>query len=75
MSNLNLAYPTVSEEQKQALLVAKEKLEREDGGPKNKTVVKADENATGDPEAPAANNAATMEEIKKSNRKKGKNNK
>ena len=75
MSNLNLAYPTVSEEQKQALLVAKEKLEREDGGPKNKTVVKAGENTPGNSEARDANNVAAKEEIKKSNRKKGKNNK
>lgn len=41
MKKLDLAYPTVSEQQKQALLVAKEELENEDGGRKDKAVVKA----------------------------------
>jgi len=74
MKNLNLAYPTVSEEQKQALLVAKEELEREDDGLKDKASVKAEEKATEDPEAPTANSAATRDEAKKSDRKKGKKN-
>lgn len=75
MEKLNLAYPTVSEEQKQALLVAKEALEREDGGPKNKAVVKAEAKAATDSEAPAANSKVTGDEAKKSDRKKGKKNK
>ncbi len=75
MNKLNLAYPTVSEEQKQALLAAKEELEREDGTPKNKTVSEAGKNSTSNQESPDANNTATKKEIKKSNRKKGKNNK
>jgi len=74
MNKLNLAYPTVTEEQKQALLAAKEELEREDGGSKNKTDLKAGENTPGNSEAPDANNVVFKEEIKKNNRKKGKNN-
>ncbi len=42
MNKLNLSYPAVSEEQKQALLEAKEELESEDGGLKKKAVVKAE---------------------------------
>ena len=72
MKNLNLAYPTVSEEQKQALLVAKEELEREDGGLKDKAVVKAEAKAAADPEPLAASSAVTRDEAKKKGRKKGK---
>lgn len=66
MKNLNLAYPTVSEQQKQDLLVAKEELEHEDGGLKDKAVA--------DLKALAASSEVTKEEAKK-NRKKGKKNK
>jgi PPK2 family polyphosphate:nucleotide phosphotransferase len=72
MKNLNLAYPTVSEEQKQTLLVAKEELEREDGGLKDKAVLKAEAKAAADPEALAASSAVTKNEAKKRERKKGK---
>jgi PPK2 family polyphosphate:nucleotide phosphotransferase len=74
MKNLNLAYPTVSEQQKQYLLVAKEELEHEDGGLKDKGVVKAEAKAAADFKALAARSEVTKEEIKK-NRKKGKKNK
>jgi PPK2 family polyphosphate:nucleotide phosphotransferase len=74
MKNLNLAYPTVSEQQKQSLLVAKEELEHEDGGLKDKAVVKAEAKAAADLKALAARSEVTKEEIKK-NRKKGKKNK
>jgi hypothetical protein len=72
MKNLNLAYPTVSEQQKQALLVAKEELENEDGGLKDKAVVKAEAKATADSQAPAASSAVTMDEAKKKGKKKKK---
>jgi PPK2 family polyphosphate:nucleotide phosphotransferase len=74
MKNLNLAYPTVSEQQKQDLLVAKEELEHEDGGLKDKAVVKAEAKAAADLKALAASSEVTKEEAKK-NRKKGKKNK
>ena len=72
MKNLKLAYPTVSEEQKQALLVAKEELESEDGGLKDKAVVKAEEKAAADPAVQAADSEVTEEDAKKKSRKKGK---
>jgi PPK2 family polyphosphate:nucleotide phosphotransferase len=74
MKNLNLAYPTVSEQQKQDLFVAKEELEHEDGGPKDKAVVKSEAKAAADLKALAASSEVTKEEAKK-NRKKGKKNK
>ena len=74
MKNLNLAYPTVSEQQKQSLLVAKEELEHEDDGLKDKAVAKAEAKAAADLKALAARSEVTKEEIKK-NRKKGKKNK
>jgi PPK2 family polyphosphate:nucleotide phosphotransferase len=74
MKNLNLAYPIVSEQQKQDLLVAKEELEHEDGGLKDKAVVKAEAKAAADLKALAASSEVTKEEAKK-NRKKGKKNK
>jgi PPK2 family polyphosphate:nucleotide phosphotransferase len=72
MKNLNLAYPTVSEEQKQALLIAKEELEHEDGGLKDKAVLKAEAKAAADPEVLAASSAATVDEAKKRCKKEGK---
>jgi len=41
MDKLNLTYPVVSEQQKQALLAAKEELENESGDPDDKAVRKA----------------------------------
>ena len=72
MKNLNLAYPTVSEQQKQALLAAKDELEREDGGLKDKAILKAEAKAAADPQAPAASSAVTKDEAKNKGRKKGK---
>ena len=72
MKNLKLAYPTVSEEQKQALLVAKEELESEDGGLKDKAVVKAEAKAAADSAVQAAGSEVTEEDAKKKSRKKGK---
>jgi len=72
MKNLNLAYPTVSEQQKQALLVATDELENEDGGLKDRAVVKAEAKATADPQAPAASSAVTKDEVKKKGKKKNK---
>lgn len=72
MKNLNLAYPAVSEEQKQALLVAKEELEREDCVLKDKAVLKAEAKAAIDPEALAASSAVTVDEGKKRGKRKGK---
>jgi PPK2 family polyphosphate:nucleotide phosphotransferase len=74
MRKLNLAYPTVSEEQKQDLLVTKEELEHEDCGLKDKAVRKAEAKATADLKALAASSEITKEEAKK-NKKKGKKNK
>lgn len=74
MKNLNLAYPTVSEKQKQALLVAKEELEHENSGLKDKAIIKAETKATADLETLAASIEVTRDEAKK-NRKKGKKNK
>lgn len=71
MKNLNLAYPTVSEKQKQALLVAKEKLEHEDGGLMDKAVIKAEAKAAADLKTLAASSEVAKDEAKK-NRKKGK---
>jgi PPK2 family polyphosphate:nucleotide phosphotransferase len=73
MENLNLAYPAVSEEQKQALLVAKEELESEDSGLKDKAVVKARAKEAADPETQAAS-TVTRDEAKKRDRKKDKKN-
>jgi PPK2 family polyphosphate:nucleotide phosphotransferase len=75
MRDLNLAYPTVSEQQKKALLAAKDELEREDGGLKDKAVLKAESKAAADPQAPAASKAVTKDEAKKKGKKKGKKNK
>lgn len=75
MEKLNLAYPTVSEEQKQALLVAKEELEREDSGPKDESAAKAKAKAATDPEASAANTEVTNNDSKKKAKKKGKKDK
>ena len=72
MKNLNLAYPIVSEPQKQALLVAKDELESEDGGLKDKAILKAEAKAAADPQAPAASSAVTKDEAKNKKRKKGK---
>jgi PPK2 family polyphosphate:nucleotide phosphotransferase len=72
MKNLNLDYPTVSEEQKQALLVATKELEREDGGVKDKAVLKAEAKAAADPEVTAASSAVTEDEVKKRGKKEGK---
>lgn len=74
MKSLNLAYPTVSEEQKQALLVAKEELEHEDGGLKDKAVIRAEAKTAADPKTLAARSKVTKEEVKK-NSTKGKKNK
>lgn len=71
MKNLNLAYPIVSEQQKQALLMAKEELEHENDGLKDKAVLKAEEKATVDLQALAASGEVIKDEAKK-NRKKGK---
>ena len=72
MKNLNLAYPIVSEQQKQALLVAKDELESEGGGLKDKAVVKAEAKAAADQQSRAASSAVTKDEAKKEGRKKGK---
>ncbi|WP_406656525.1 polyphosphate kinase 2 family protein [Methanolobus sp. ZRKC2] len=45
MNKLNLAYPVVSEQQKQALLVAKKELENEGDGMEDKAVLKAKKKA------------------------------
>ena len=74
MEKLNLAYPTVSEEQKQALIAAKEELEREDGGPKDKAVVKVEEEEDADPQDPASNGEVPKDESKKESKKKGSKN-
>jgi PPK2 family polyphosphate:nucleotide phosphotransferase len=75
MEKLNLAYPTVSEEQKQALLVAKKELESENGGMKDKAVLKAEAKAAADPAVKAENNEVSEEDNKKKSKKKGKKNK
>jgi polyphosphate:nucleotide phosphotransferase, PPK2 family len=74
MKNLNFAYPTVSEQQKQALLVAKEELEHENGGLKDKAVLKAEAKAAADLKTLAESGEVTKDEAKK-NSKKGKKNK
>jgi len=74
MKKLNLAYPTVSETQKQALIEAQEELEHENGGMKDKAVIKAEEKAAADLENLDTNKEATKEETKK-NKKKNKKNK
>ncbi|AKB81407.1 hypothetical protein MSBR3_0829 [Methanosarcina barkeri 3] len=73
MKSLNLAYPTVSEEQKEALLVAKEELEHEDGGLKDKAFIRAEVKAVTDPDTLAASSKVSKEEVKK-NSTKGKKN-
>lgn len=73
MDKLNLSYPAVSEEHKKALLVAKEELEREDGG-KGKPSGKAEEKAANDPESQVAGGEGTREDDKKRSKKKGKKN-
>jgi PPK2 family polyphosphate:nucleotide phosphotransferase len=65
MKKLNLAYPTVSEEQKQALLVAKEELENENGGQKDKAVLKAEAKV-------AANSTNPEKKPEKKDKKKNK---
>jgi len=75
MKNLNLAYPIVSEQQRQALLAAKEELESEDNGLKDKAVVKAEAKAAADPLASASSSEVTKDEAKKRGRKKSKKNK
>jgi len=72
LKNLNLAYPIVSEQQKQALLVAKDELESEDGGLKDKAILKAEAKAAADQQARASSSAVTKDEAKKRGRKKGK---
>ena len=72
MKNLNLTYPTVSEQQKQALFVAMDELEREDGGLRDKAILKAEAKAAAYSQAPAASSAVTKDEAKKKGRKKGK---
>jgi hypothetical protein len=72
LKNLNLAYPTVSEQQKQALLVAKEELESEDGCLKDKAIVKAEAKAAADQQARVASSAVTKDEAKKKRGKRGK---
>ena len=74
MEKLNLAYPTVSEEQKQALLEAKEELENEDDGSKNKVSVKAKAKEAANPETHAAGSEVTKEDDKNRDKKKGKKN-
>jgi PPK2 family polyphosphate:nucleotide phosphotransferase len=75
MKSLNLAYPTVSEKQKQDLLVAKEELEHENGGLKDKAVIKAEAKAAADIKMLAASSEVTKNEIEKGSRKKSKKNK
>lgn len=75
MNNLNLDYPTVSEEQKKALLVAKEELEKEDGGMKDKAVLKAEAKATAGPRSSATNLKAIKDKATKKSGKEGKKNK
>lgn len=72
MENLNLTYPAVSEEQRKALLVAKEELENEDGSQKHKTAVKSGAETTADPEAQAPNTPITRDETRKKGKKKNK---
>ena len=72
MKNLNLAYPTVSEQQKQALFVAMDELESENGGLKDKAILKAEAKAAADQQAPASSSAVTKGEAKKKGREKGK---
>ncbi|AKB28070.1 hypothetical protein MSSIT_1351 [Methanosarcina siciliae T4/M] len=69
MKKLNLAYPTVSEQKKQALLVAKEELENEDGGKKDKAVVKAKAKAAANKKVPASGREGTRNESKKKGKK------
>ena len=70
MKNLNLAYPTVSEAQKQALAAAAKELEAEDG-PEDKAVAKAKAKAAAAPEAAAASRTDIEDEAKKRGKKKG----
>ncbi|MDW7731139.1 MAG: polyphosphate kinase 2 family protein [Methanolobus sp.] len=65
MDKLNLAYPVVSEQQKLALIAAKEELESEDGGLKDKAVLKAEAKA-------AANSTDTKKKSGKKSKKKKK---
>lgn len=51
LKDLKLAYPKVNKVQKQALLVAKEALENEDGGRKDNTTAKADADAVDESES------------------------
>ena len=79
LRNLNLAYPTVSEQQKQALSAASDELESEDGGKEDWAVKKAEAKAAeaaGQPESADSNQAETAaKKAKKSGKKKGKKNK
>jgi len=64
LDDLKLAYPKVSKAQKQALLVAKEALENEDGGHKEKVNVKG--------EAAGGKDSESVEEGKADKKKKSK---
>ena len=72
MKDLNLAYPTVSEEQKQALLVAKVQLENEDGTPKRKGEAKGNSSAAADDADAHANRQKGEKKGKKKGKKKDK---
>ena len=68
LKNLNLAYPDVSEAQKQALAAAAKELEAEDG-PEDKAVVKAKAKAAADPEAAAQDRRAAKQGSKPDSKK------
>jgi PPK2 family polyphosphate:nucleotide phosphotransferase len=71
LKNLNLAYPDVSEAEKQALAEAEKTLEAEDG-PDDPAVVQAKAKAAADAQAPAADPKVAKEAGKEDSKKKDK---
>jgi PPK2 family polyphosphate:nucleotide phosphotransferase len=71
LKNLDLAYPVVSEAQKQALATAAQELEAEDG-PQDEAVLKAEAKAAADPEAPVAAGGSAKAGGRSATKKKGK---
>jgi PPK2 family polyphosphate:nucleotide phosphotransferase len=69
MKKLNLTYPEVSEQQKQALLAAKEELENEDGGRKEKAAKKDKEKKDANSQASASSNEVSGTESQKKDEK------
>jgi PPK2 family polyphosphate:nucleotide phosphotransferase len=69
LDGLNLAYPTVSEEQKQALLVAKAQLENEDGGTAEKAFQEAQADTPLEVPTPAEGDPKPKKKKKKDKKK------